>query len=605
MITPGIHSASNSFDEANTLRARGIALPAKWRQKGNEWISLDLDQPTPVGTPPSPLPPPGTNELRTPRKLTSDVPFAQARAVEVARGAPRAVISPRTQRSGEVLTPTSFPGTYPPTPQEVNQNAVQQNTGADHTIRRKPVGATPTKMTQDTDRLSPEPALSPLELRPTLVNAEQSARSSSAPTSRKTQPFSPADVGKDLPVIPDEYVLPSRRNEDPFLDHRPDVQARVHSSGTLNTSGRFHREKGLPCLPTSNGQYQSMNPEPYASTLAEGPLPMPQLSRPQGPRGNDQIDPHFYKRKPRQMLTSMQETPRPHPRGGRPMPIPVYDNPPAPPMYVDPLAMQHPDVIPRRVYPRCMHAQGPREGPFTTISTSTSMFTDMPPPPARFPRMRPRMHAIQRGSGEMGMIDPFVNQRPQPNVNMKGNIHSEDLMTVPMPRVRPRAAFRPQMPSRAEGMHSVPKVNMSQTSSQGVLMVAPLQSSLTGMQTTSHISDDVEDHTFPVHTFGPPNLRIITPNFAGESSEPADLHGLTRRCSRCSNGFVTGRPRNTNQVVTPADRLMDGTILTTLDEKGQEVSMTNVRKNKSYSPHSEAAGISDACRAPKRLRECR
>jgi hypothetical protein len=51
IVTPG-HSLQNSVDEQATLQARAAAGESKWRQRGNQWISLGLDQPTPTGSPP-------------------------------------------------------------------------------------------------------------------------------------------------------------------------------------------------------------------------------------------------------------------------------------------------------------------------------------------------------------------------------------------------------------------------------------------------------------------------------------------------------------------------------------------------------------------------
>ena len=51
VATPG-HSIESSSDEQEALQARTVAGESKWRQNGDQWISLGLDEPTPTGSPP-------------------------------------------------------------------------------------------------------------------------------------------------------------------------------------------------------------------------------------------------------------------------------------------------------------------------------------------------------------------------------------------------------------------------------------------------------------------------------------------------------------------------------------------------------------------------
>jgi hypothetical protein len=51
IVTPG-HSLQSSVDDQETYQARVAAGESKWRQKGDQWISLRLDEPTPAGSPP-------------------------------------------------------------------------------------------------------------------------------------------------------------------------------------------------------------------------------------------------------------------------------------------------------------------------------------------------------------------------------------------------------------------------------------------------------------------------------------------------------------------------------------------------------------------------
>jgi hypothetical protein len=86
IVTPG-HSLQGSIDEPETLQARAAAGESKWRQRGDQWISLGIDQPTPTGSPPKldlavPL------QHRIPRKPVGSPPRKSAHDRERSSSAP-------------------------------------------------------------------------------------------------------------------------------------------------------------------------------------------------------------------------------------------------------------------------------------------------------------------------------------------------------------------------------------------------------------------------------------------------------------------------------------------------------------------------------------
>jgi hypothetical protein len=417
IITPGTHSASSSFDEGETLRARGIAAPAKWRQRGDEWISLEFGQPTPIPTPAI---------KRTPQRIAPGEQVEQ-----------RPQHTPTQSIHTPVVTPTGVPGTYPQTPSDVNQNSVNANA---HSIPRKPV------------RLTPGTNVSS----PIGSSTGDQARSFSNPT--KPVPFSPADIGKDLPKVPpkdDPRIINNTATlpgDNPFLG-----QQRSNSGQPSLTSaniGRIVLDKELPCPPTSNGQFQFS--QPVSAEQAE-----PRISsepRIKGPRDLNPEYPYVRTWSPR-MAPDMPM--RDQPRGGRPMPVPFYDNPPLQHMRQGPRG-------PRMNRPH--HRSNEIDDVFgiapidttTPTNTGTTTYTTSRPIQIRG-NQNPQHSNLRRelGSDELVMNVP-MSKRGNPqlsmNTSMNMNMNSTALMDMPPMRTRPRASSRPQMMGRAEGMRSIPRL---------------------------------------------------------------------------------------------------------------------------------------------------
>ena len=252
IVTPGCHGASSSLEEAEILRKRGIALPPKWRQRGDEWISLEFGQPTPILTPSKIRGSKALQGIRTPQRIASgEVPREPLNSPSS-----RGHHTPEASIHAPITTPTGVPGTYPETPMDLNSAAFTANTVAARSIPRKAVGSPAGKRSEQ------QP--SPLNAAVRHGQVVEAARSSSAPFGAKPAPFSPGDVGKNLPPLPSQddpklvnntAALPS---DNPFLgQQRVTPSESVRKFVISDSCGPVLADKELPCPPMSDGQSQS------------------------------------------------------------------------------------------------------------------------------------------------------------------------------------------------------------------------------------------------------------------------------------------------------------------------------------------------------------
>ena len=585
IVTPGFHSANSSFDEAGILRARGIAPPAKWRQRGDEWISLDFGQATPAPTPPTGKGSLASQGLRTPQRITSGEDKQELRNNPTSRGH----TTPKSSAQTPIVTPTGIPGTYPVTPSDANRTAYAANDVAPRSIPRKPVGSPPGKT------LDQHP--SPINTVLTAHTAADSARSSSAPSAPRPAPFAPADVGKHLPPLPaqdgpqlinDPAVLAP---DNPFLDQRGTAQPRSDLSfATSKARGPALAEKELPCPPMSDGlsrsfqqQKQSLQAMPQNRNLAMEP---PVQSRMLGPRGINQEYP--YVRTSRSRMPPSMDMRKEHPSGGRPMPIPFYDNPPLNQPKQQQMPMEGQRILNRAHHPRPEDINDVPDITHTATTMNTDMFTstnefDRKRPPRTYPRFLPP-HEM-RGEGADKMVPAAMGgQAPRTvsnNMRQYMSMYPGDPMPIPMSRNRPRASSRPQMLGRAEGMHSIPRlrplhrgINMITTEppplwnptgmphrgdtrntgpGSGTIQGAQTQPPIDHLQPGNSTWDQGHQNlpsTQNIHLGSSPiqaqqPLSLYTAQEGSGKSDPemdmSTPSGLTRKCSRCQDGFVKDR----------------------------------------------------------------
>ena len=565
VVTPGAHSANSSLEEAEILRARGIAAPAKWRQRGDAWIALQPGQPTPLPTPPKTSAAVASRGLRTPERLNAGR-FNHNGSVPRPSNLGTYQELATSNLLSDTSTPMGCPGAYPQTPQDIGTTRGGTPSTKSQSIPRKPVGSSCSKPDGHTNSAS-HMRLASGETVIQRPHLREDTRSSSAPI-RRIEPFGPGDVGKGLPAIPptmpaDKVSSLKQVSGQTFLDQGPKRQLGPDLiSTTSGGCGKARIEKALPSLPMTSGPFlpsPAQEPEddkPLQSgskTVSSGERQ--ELVVIHGPRELRQSRP--YTRNTRGTPSIDLERLKEQPRGSRPMPIPMYDNPPHVPLETWDRRQQdarHRWEDPRRREQRARHR--PVESMYnqsrTTTSTNTLMSTDTFPP-RRVRSPKPRGQTFQPY-----MEDPFITTDHRTStlptmgmsMNMSTGTELDGLVTVPHIRQGPRSMSRPMMPGRALGMRNIPQM-------EPVLqpyiepMVAENQSNPIGMQPRSHQLDTADVERLP------PASMMVNREHAARSIDAVkpDLkittqieHGLQRKCSRCVNGFVTGQQHNTGGV---------------------------------------------------------
>ena len=631
IITPGTHSASSSFDETGILRARDIAPPAKWRQRGDEWISLEFGQPTPAPTPPAGQASYASQRLRTPQRFASDEHVPEVRSSPASRGQ----TIPNASAQTPIATPTGVPGTYPQTPSDANKVAFATNAAANHSIPRKPIGS---PSSRGLDQQYSAGNVAAANANPAVKDSHpvSSARSSSAPSAPKSIPNTPADIGKNLPPLPSQDNPQLINNtaalplDNPFLGQRGTGQSRSgHNFATSGTFGPPMQEKELPCPPTNNGQSQSPQSQQSMQMVFENlgaTTEPPKHNRVLGPRGMNPEYPYIRTSRPK-MRPSMEMC-REHPRGARPMPVPFYDNPPHP--QLEPPRSQRMPVRDPRMMSRSHHLQ-PNEidDVFNVRPTTTTMNTGTFMSIEHRGRKRhltvhpnPQVHHGTGNEGAMPQNSPLRNGQGPRDMAANMNMNSGDLTSIPMSRSHPRVSSRPQMLGRAEGMHSIPRLRPARRNIDMISMEPPPQWNPTGMQHRSGI-ENVDPEDTVLHTSQPhkpikdlqPGASITYPGYqepvnsnnvyqtvyhqqsakphtSPESSgnnlpgaETSPLPGLTRQCSRCQNGYVKGRQRSIDGVIPVSPKHPSPAPLNTLREvTGEDNKGTEVQEREVSSP---------------------
>ena len=604
IVTPGVHSSSNSFDENQELSARGIALPAKWRQRGNQWISLEFGQPTPVPTPTSET---GHVDpsIRTPPKLT---------AGKLIRGRTPPLPPPKSPpepppKDEDAMTPTGVPGSFPKTP-SANHTVRTPNVSKVPEIKRKAIGSPMKSDGKDLGTIG-STSEGPYRHQTFLGLREDGMRSSSAPMPHKPDPFSPADIGVQFRHIstndnPGMSAVLQSHSSSPFLE-----QPARHASANVCPPERI--EKDLPCLPTNSGPSQYppiVNPVQIHSKLAHEdmltnliipqdlasrvPLQSSNTGNPRdrglhGPRDMGQNRPGMRTSRPRE--PTVLSHPIEHAKGGRPMDIPVYDNPPPPgrePLeprshlapLANPMMRQQHRQIPVNFDDILGTSMNMSMNTFTTTHTNTVPMVE----PIAVRRTRQRningavpvpMRRNMHGPPLMGRAGPAHGLRGNMNMNM--SMSSSDLLggQTAMPYIRRHNIMRPSMPNRTEAMHTIPTIDPRGhgprlPSHIEHSMWPPYPRSPTGMTTTHSMPEfRPRANLLPPQMLSSQEPGMNRPTVVHPTTREASLDrpapqetcttqsaspesGLSRRCSRCTYGFVQG-PQNQ----------LDGTASTT------------------------------------------
>jgi hypothetical protein len=584
LVTPGVHSASSSYEEVELLKQRGIVPPPKWRQRGDQWVSLDLGEPTPLPSPPQGRSTHhGKRPLRTPPRLTAGKYNQNA--------SPRVVYQKPSVSAAlpeDASTPDEIPGRFPMSP-PVDLNCVRGSPEGVQKpiIKRKPVAGTP----GNSEGFAPPKPVISNDSTDTVVKHSfvTELRSSSAPVSLSFNYETPDAIGKDcskaLPSVPNPDYPAGRTAthvefQEPFLDHRTPREAEKVRG--LRPLAPVRPEKELPCLPMSNGQSQSQALNPPTTIMAHDTATASRESRSiLGPRGGNPAYPFVRNKKMLAPRLDYQLDPNTSIEAGIRTPvlsIPTYDNPPSQKVMTSKpmrgaIGGPRPMYQPRTVSENIKKASDAFTGPSATMSTNIRIPTHIS---TLQPRLQGRSHRMVLGfeanqeqrSYQQHQDRIYPNDPREWKRSMSGNLPPL------MPASRPRAHSRPQMPDRADArMRSVPRVTKQRSNQVGSMeshrpwkMIgtnAEGSSVSSAIGTISTAKSEIDQKLIPKplrpapvteKVLGSASSRnaVDLPDFLTDAnvsgSEQADHFSqsrcITRNCSHCESGFVAGNIRN-------------------------------------------------------------
>ncbi|KIX02434.1 uncharacterized protein Z518_08375 [Rhinocladiella mackenziei CBS 650.93] len=582
VVTPGSRSSSSPIDRGEINRTQGPERQSRWRQRGDQWISLDLGLPTPSSTPPSDkLLEPFPQRLRTPSRLTdtNNGPSSDERERPSTRHLrmqnPVSIIPPRgTTATSHLRQHSDGIGIYPEMLHDDVRPPPPLNTiKGDRMIRRKPVGSPPSKGagSQESQRYQGTNESTGTVLKSPRIN-------SSAPDPPNMRSFVSNGTDKALPTLPSEPTSPPlnknqiNATDTSFLGSTlPGRLVDSPNSKISNISSHPMIEKELPCLPTDDGQsplYHDSTPLPLTAREEEKSnnmqdLPKFQTITLQDPRGGDPSYPFVRTARP---MHTYPPTARDNiPRGERAMPIPVYDNPPK---HLSPLMrMTAPKARgSRSIPPPGMNRFRGDLNPSSNIAivpTNISMNRSGIPRPFR-PSPRPDPWMMNRGRHSL------PPRPPPPTIsdtfmNAGMNMNTDMMMSIPLPRIRPRGMSRPQMPMRAEGMNGVPRAEPNHNRPKMVGMESPAVWRPPEIETSriDHVEQEQNPVPPPLKTRVPEIHEPLIPNEVQTSQtkdrtkEETGGSSLMRKCSHCQHEFTDVQPRNTDSVICTSVQLRD------------------------------------------------
>lgn len=583
LVTPGIHSASNSNEEHELLKQRGIVPPSKWRQRGDQWVSLGIGEPTPLESPPKgPRKHHGGRPLRTPPRLTAGK-YNHVSGLRTAYQKP----SVSAALPEDVPTPDGVPGRFPITSQsEVTDSSLTSMPGPELVIKRKPVANT----SAGNERHVPPKVVTPQDSTDTVVRRPllTQLRSSSAPVPRVYDFETPDDVGKDsskaLPSVPKTQKHSSNQRgqhlefQDPFLGHQqPEVAENKLAS---KISPLFRQEKELPCLPMSNGQFPSRAlAEPANQSSLDIATIRSEARTVMAPRGGDPAYPFVRN-------TGMIVPPRryqidpntsTHIRAPT-MSIPTYVNSPSqrtgpPRPTAGMIGGARPMHQPRSVSENIKIASNAFIGPPTTMFTSTSIPTHIS---TLQPRLQGRSHrtALEFDANYEQRLYQHTQDRFYPNDPRLWNRYTSENRPTAIPGARPRTQSRPQMPERADAhMRSVPRMMQQRSNHVDFMDSHHLRrtngtdeeafSERSGISAASMTRSQIDRSIMP-NPLWPPHVQQNLVDPASFKDEERSLpltetrvkgqkqddqlslsNGLTRNCTRCQHCSVADSLRST------------------------------------------------------------
>ena len=441
VVTPSVHSGSNSLEDPEWLRMGAMSAPAKWRMKGDQWVSLGLDEPSPLPSPPAN--PRGTQRgrgLRVPPRLTgprqvqpqrfrnhtqqSSEKFATNHADD------NALVSRRAQTKEEVVAPAARIA--------VNRGRYEDNT----MVRRKPLPAHP-PVNDPVNRIFPS-NLRPEASTETVIIAKpprEQPQSHPGPRLEKAYPKL-NDGGKALPALPksepSESRIPNpvtRQGEGPFLGLRPgdwieDIPNRIN--GMLDGYA-----KEPPCLLMKDIQSRSMMPEhlnSHSMPAMTGPRPSHKATYPP-PRDRRKFIGAGGSYSAPRLRPGIRSTQPRHPMRMEAVQRPGQD-----------LATEMASLMPLT---RCEMSFQPRK---TSVPTGLKSKGE-----------EVEAHTERKTSISTPTITPITTPLATARTLPEDRLVSSSWRAMPSPspsiKDQPSKAARPVMPGRMEGTTSVPQVS--------------------------------------------------------------------------------------------------------------------------------------------------
>ncbi|KAF7509618.1 hypothetical protein GJ744_007656 [Endocarpon pusillum] len=522
VVTPFVHSGSSLTDDQDFLGVREMPQHPKWRLKGDQWVSLSLDEPTPLPSPPSE---PDNRQpgrlLRIPPKLT--------------HGRNRDMENSELQRIGEwtAVDDRSAPFHQPgqQNKRDISTSEVKTNrtkaivvparslprdqgrSGKPPVIKRKALGTPPRQQSVEVLSRRDDLPEASTETVITKTGPIEQIRSSSMPTPRKIRFFRPEDVGKALPALPDSTAddhehenlkAESPSKAMPFLGLRP-------GGGTADVLIRptlisHHSRKRLPCQPTNDIQFRSHRLE-NIETRRPPAMTMPtQTSKPENysrkvnflpntegrstalPRPRPMIPPRDYR--PARLIRAEQQA-------GQQSVMDVFDASPSKPAQPTPQAQ--------------------------TKTLNSQMITKMT-----------GVEAMNIACTHPSTITPTITPTTTVPLSPEDKLVDSSWREIPSPlrlgRQRANTTTRPAMPGRAEGTQNVPKVNPQRE------VPGQYQKRMTGMSDSS-----VSANNTPVE--GSPKRDLIPRALRPSNGNTADLDRLREVAAK--GAIDAGQPRAT------------------------------------------------------------
>lgn len=279
VVTPSVHSGSSSIDDHELFKIREMSQNAKWRLKGDQWVSLGLDQPSPLPTSPFDL-----NSHRRGRMLRTPPKLGPGRVPQYSNRAHNShqhrinALPAASQSNGHPFQAGQQRGRAPPTSEgKVNRMEAtvmptrsfpraNDRSGKEGMLRRKPLGTPPHQKSAGKVFQGHNDSDASTETVITKTGLDPQARSPSMPILQKGRPFRHERISKALPALP---ALPDAKiNGDRNIHANSTLQA-IYSSGpngwvegALNwVSSNSHGAEKPPCPPTKYAPSRSHGSE--------------------------------------------------------------------------------------------------------------------------------------------------------------------------------------------------------------------------------------------------------------------------------------------------------------------------------------------------------